>query len=69
MVVATDVPLEPSRLAGPRGPAPDGHVESCLMPAAAQAAWLAKREPFVFSDDYVPVDTLLAPLFFDRTGG
>ncbi len=69
VVVASRRPLDPSRLARVPGLTPDRNLSTALMPPDAFDAWLIAREPVLFTDDYVPVDTLLAPLFFDRIGG
>ena len=41
---------------------------SNFMPAHILRAYLNERDPLVLTDDYVPVDNLLAPVFEERFG-
>ncbi|HEY7060265.1 MAG TPA: fused MFS/spermidine synthase [Chloroflexota bacterium] len=41
-------------------------AEVPLMPPERVAAWLAAGRPLVLSDDYAPVDNLMAPMFAER---
>jgi spermidine synthase len=37
-----------------------------VLPAERVAAWLAEGHPLVLTDDYAPVDNLMAPMFAER---
>jgi hypothetical protein len=41
---------------------------SCLMPQDMLQSDLSKRRTVVLTDDYVPVDNLIAPIFEERFG-
>jgi spermidine synthase len=52
VVAASATPLDPDQVA--------------LFPAEQVAAWLAEGRPLILSDDYAPVDNLMAPMFAER---
>ena len=37
-----------------------------MVPHDRVSAWLAEGRPLVLSDDYAPVDNLMAPMFAER---
>jgi hypothetical protein len=66
VVAASDTPLDLDRLRAfpERGPDEDGVVG--VMPADALEEWLRGADPVVLTDDYVPADSLMAPIFLQR---
>jgi predicted membrane-bound spermidine synthase len=64
-------PLESGREAPTDGPPGDPSADRKLthiMPPHILRAYLVERQPLVLTDDYVPVDNLLAPVFEERFG-
>ncbi len=59
VLAASPAPLD---LAALNGAAPRVQV----VPPARVAAWLADGPPLVLTDDYAPVDNLMAPIFAER---
>jgi predicted membrane-bound spermidine synthase len=59
IVAASPAPLD---VAGLADPSHGIHV----IPEARVAAWLADGQPLVLTDDYAPVDNLMAPIFAER---
>ncbi len=67
VVAASQTALDVNRLQhGTTGLGPDGSVLTQVMPDDAMAAWLQAAHPVLLTDDYVPTDNLLAPLFLER---
>jgi hypothetical protein len=59
VVAASSAPLDVASLDDSSGGI---HV----IPEARVAAWLADGRPLVLTDDYAPVDNLMAPIFAER---
>jgi hypothetical protein len=66
VVAAGNQPLDPARLANARGQGPNGRVTTQIMPNDELEAWLAVADAPVLTDDYAPVDNLIAPVFAER---
>jgi spermidine synthase len=58
VVAAGNHPIDPSRL----GPRPITHI----MPADLMRQWLDTAQAPLLTDDYAPVDNLIAPIFAER---
>jgi hypothetical protein len=52
VVAASAAPLDPAEIP--------------IFPPERVAEWLAAGRPLVLSDDYAPVDNLMAPMFAER---
>ena len=66
VVAAGDQPVDPSRLASVRGQGANGTIATRIMPGDEMHDWLDYAEPPVLTDDYAPVDNLIAPIFAER---
>ncbi len=66
VVAAGNQPLDRARLAQARGQGTSGRVVTQVMPREQMDAWLAAAQAPVLSDDYAPVDNLIAPVFAER---
>jgi hypothetical protein len=66
VVAAGNQPLDPERLRQVRGQGPDGRVVTHSMPSDRMREWLAAAHAAVLTDDYAPVDNLIAPIFAER---
>jgi spermidine synthase len=66
VVAAGNQPLDPDRLRQVRGQGPDGRVVTHSMPADRMQDWLAAARAPLLTDDYAPVDNLIAPVFAER---
>ena len=66
VVAAGDSPISPSRLAGVHGQAGNGQIATHIMPGNLMHDWLDQAAAPVLTDDYAPVDNLIAPVFADR---
>lgn len=66
VVAASNVPLDPGRWAGVRGQAPGGGLVTHVMPGDMMHDWLDQAQAPVLTDDYAPVDNLIAPVFAER---
>jgi spermidine synthase len=66
VVAAGNQPLDRTRLSQARGQGADGRVVTQIMPADQMQAWLAAARAPVLTDDYAPVDNLIAPVFAER---
>jgi hypothetical protein len=66
VVAAGNQPLDRQRLAAARGQGSNGRVVTQIMPAEQMQAWLATARAPVLTDDYAPVDNLIAPVFAER---
>jgi spermidine synthase len=66
VVAASNQPLDPERIVRARGQGLNGESVTHIMPAARMDAWLAEWDAPLLTDDYAPVDNLIAPIFADR---
>ena len=67
VVAASQQPLDVTRLQQQtKGLGPNGQVLTQVMPDDQMTAWLQAAHPVVLTDNYVPTDNLLAPLFLER---
>ncbi|MBI3973911.1 MAG: fused MFS/spermidine synthase [Chloroflexi bacterium] len=70
LVVGSQQPLDAARLEAIMRPSPDGSApaHARVVDPARIDRWLAERHPNapVLTDDYAPVDNLVAPLFLER---
>jgi spermidine synthase len=66
VVAASAVPLDPGRLAAVAAEGRAGTHAVPVLEAAAVEAWLRAARPVLLTDDYAPVDNLLAPVFLER---
>jgi spermidine synthase len=66
VVAAGNIPVDPSELATARGQGPDGHIVTHIMPGDLMNQWLTDANAPVLTDDYAPVDNLIAPVFAER---
>ena len=66
VVGASMTALDESRLRQARGEGLDGASITKIMPDADMQDWLAHADSVLLTDDYVPADNLLAPLFLER---
>ncbi len=66
VVAASGMPIDVQRLAAVRGQGPDASAETKIMPEDVMRVWQQESRPLLLTDDYVPADNLLAPLFLER---
>ncbi len=66
IVAAGNEPLDLERLKTVRGAGPTGQRVARVMPADVMGRWLAEARAPVLTDDYAPVDNLIAPVFAER---
>jgi spermidine synthase len=66
VVAAGDSALAPSRLSGVRGQGPDGSITTHIMDGQLMHDWLDGAGAPILTDDYAPVDNLIAPIFAER---
>lgn len=66
VVAAGNEPIAPSELAQARGQGPSGTLSTRIMPGDQMRQWLDNAHAPVLTDDYAPVDNLIAPIFADR---
>jgi hypothetical protein len=66
VVAAGNLPVDQDRLARVRGQGSENRVVTRIMPGDVQAQWLADAHAPVLTDDYAPVDNLIAPVFAER---
>ena len=66
VVAAGDQPISPERLAGVRGQGANGAVTTRIMDGRLMHDWLDNAHAPILTDDYAPVDNLIAPIFADR---
>jgi spermidine synthase len=66
VVAASNHPLDFARLQQARGQGPDGRPVTRVMPPELMEQWLAEARAPVLTDDYAPVDNLIAPVFAER---
>jgi spermidine synthase len=66
VVAASMTPLDEARLRAAHGQGPDGQSITKIMSQDDMNAWLRSADSVLLTDDYVPADNLLAPLFLER---
>ncbi len=66
VVAAGDEAVTPARLALVRGQNDDGSLATTIMPGDQMHEWLDNAHAPVLTDDYAPVDNLIAPIFAER---
>ena len=66
VVAASMTPLDEQRLRAAKGQGFGAQSVSKIMAAPDMDSWLSKADPVLLTDDYVPADNLLAPLFLER---
>jgi len=66
VVAAGDQALAPPELAQAAGQGPNGSVATRIMPGDQMHQWLDEAHAPILTDDYAPVDNLIAPIFADR---
>jgi spermidine synthase len=66
VVAAGNQPIEPARLATVRGQAGNGQIATHIMPGDLMHDWLDQAAAPILTDDYAPVDNLIAPVFAER---
>jgi spermidine synthase len=66
VVAASNETLDQSRFLLAQGQGQDGRHITNFMPPDLMAQWLADAHSPILTDDYAPVDNLIAPIFADR---
>jgi spermidine synthase len=66
VVAASMTPLDEPRLRAARGQGPSSSSITKIMSQADMQDWLQHADSVLLTDDYVPADNLLAPLFLER---
>jgi spermidine synthase len=66
VVAAGTQAVAPDRLAGVHGQGPNGSPVTRIMPAELMRQWLDDARAPILTDDYAPVDNLIAPIFAER---
>ncbi|GAC1327328.1 MAG: hypothetical protein NVSMB2_26750 [Chloroflexota bacterium] len=66
VVAAGNKPIDPSRWNGILGQAPGGGYVTHVMPGDLMHQWLDEAAAPILTDDYAPVDNLIAPVFAER---
>jgi spermidine synthase len=66
VVAAGDEAVAPERLARARGQGPNASIATRIMPGDLMHQWLDDAHAPVLTDDYAPVDNLIAPIFAER---
>jgi spermidine synthase/MFS family permease len=66
VVAAGNYPVEPSRLGTVQGQGPGGRPITQIMPGDMMHEWLDQADAPILTDDYAPVDNLIAPVFAER---
>jgi spermidine synthase len=66
VVAASMTPLDEQRLRAARGQGFNGQTVTKIMSGPDMDAWLTRADGVLLTDDYVPADNLLAPLFLER---
>ena len=66
VVAAGNQAVGPDRLAGVHGQGPNGSVVTHIMSGELMRQWLDDAHAPVLTDDYAPVDNLIAPIFAER---
>ena len=66
VVAASATPLDLDRLRAIPWQGPDGETRVGVLSPDAMEEWLRTANPVVLTDDYVPADNLMAPIFLQR---
>src|SRR5579864_5882265 len=66
VVAAGDQAVAPERLAGVHGQGQNGSIATRIMPGDLMHQWLDAAQAPILTDDYAPVDNLIAPIFAER---
>jgi spermidine synthase len=66
VVAAGNQAVDPARLATIRGQGPGGQPVTQIMPGDLMHDWLDQAQAPILTDDYAPVDNLIAPVFAER---
>jgi spermidine synthase len=66
VVAAGNEAVAPERLATVRGQGSNGSVVTHIMPGDLMHLWLDDAQAPILTDDYAPVDNLIAPVFAER---
>src|SRR5919201_3774671 len=66
VVAARDAAVAPGRLATVHGQGANGSVVTHIMPGDLMHEWLDEAQAPILTDDYAPVDNLIAPVFAER---
>ena len=66
VVAAGNHAVDPVRLSGVHGQGPTGNPVTHIMPGDLMHQWLDDAHAPVLTDDYAPVDNLIAPVFAER---
>ena len=66
VVAAGNEAVAPDRLARVRGQGANGAVVTHIMPGDLMHDWLDEAHAPILTDDYAPVDNLIAPVFAER---
>ena len=66
VVAASMTPLDQARLTASRGQGPGGRSITKVMSQPDMQDWQAHADSVLLTDNYVPADNLLAPLFLER---
>jgi len=66
VVAAGDRAVAPEELALAHGQGPNGAIATRIMPGELMHQWLDDAQAPVLTDDYAPVDNLIAPIFAER---
>jgi spermidine synthase len=66
VVAAGDEAVAPDQLARARGQGPNGSIATRIMPGDQMHVWLDDAHAPALTDDYAPVDNLIAPIFAER---
>jgi spermidine synthase len=66
VVAAGDQPVSPTELGKAHGQGPNGSTSTRIMPGDLMHQWLDDAHAPVLTDDYAPVDNLIAPIFAER---
>jgi spermidine synthase len=66
VVAAANHAVDPGRLSGVHGQSPTGSPVTHIMPGDLMHQWLDDAHAPVLTDDYAPVDNMIAPVFAER---
>ena len=66
VVLAGNQAVDPGRWVGVHGQGPGGQIVTHVMPGQLMHDWLDAAQAPVLTDDYAPVDNLIAPIFAER---
>ncbi len=66
VVAAGNAAVAPERLATVHGQGSNGSVVTHIMPGDVMHQWLDDAQAPILTDDYAPVDNLIAPVFAER---